>query len=381
MKVNGYNMLKVIIIVLLVFILLSAQLLLILILFFRKHEFEKAKERSILFTLNILDEFLKSKNKEELEVLRNNLITKKDNFFSELMLSFKKLKNRDKKILKDEIDIIFNKIEETFQEKLGDYSSNAVLNKIENLFDKFTENASKKNANDISINIPSKFYDMINNDKINNDNLNDENSYDIEKNKVLEVNKRFEKFDKLKSLEPSSSEEFKEVPKIPKEYFDQNLKEDELADQIRTLTIKETELQVLLESIYKKAKADKLSLLINTNQKFSFIQIHKIGFNDTKVSRILLNDDNVLIKQLYSMQRIIYAHNYSKYGNIFSDIKITQELKDVNALFIFPVKIYGDTRALILLFFETNNNKNLEYLVNIFKDYSKLIKKNIMKLL
>lgn len=376
MKVNGYNMLKVVIIILMVFILLFTQLLLILILVFRKHEFEKAKEKSIIFTLNILDEFLKSKNKAELEILRNNLITKKDNFFTELMLSFKKLSNRDKKILKDELDIIYKKIDETFKEKLVDYSSNAILNKIENLFDKFSDAASKKNNNDISINIPPKFYEMI-----NKDNSNIENSYEMEKNNELEVNKRFEKFEKLKSLDPLSIEEFKEVPKIPKEYFDQYLKEDKLADQIRTLTIKETELQVLLESIYKKANADKLSLLINTNQKLSFIQIHKIGFNDTKVSKILLNENNVLVQQLYSMQRIIYAHNYSKYVNLFSDIKIIQELNDVNALFIFPVKIYGDTRALILLFFNDDSNKNLEFLVNIFKDYSKLIKKNIMKLL
>ncbi len=368
------NYINIIIIILLILLFLSLQLLLIIILFIKKQEFGKAKDKSILFTLKILDELLNSKNKEELEKLHKDLTGRKEEFFEDLILDFKKLSVRDKKILKDELDMIFKKIDDSFQEKLGDYSTNKILDKIELIFDKISDAISIKTLNDTSIEIPTK---LSNNNKLI-DNVTFENNNEVTDQ---ELNKKFAKFEKLKNQETSPAEEFKKVPKIPKEFFSQNLKNNELADQIRSLSIEHTELQVLLEEIHKSANANKLSLLISTNKEFSFIEIHKIGFNDKEISRVILNEHNILIKHLYSMKRIIYVKNYKKYGNLFTEIKTIQALKEMKALFLFPIKYYGDIRALILLFFNEDNNNELGSLVDIFKSYTKLIKKNIMKLL
>lgn len=366
------NLINIILIILIISIFLFLQLLLIFLLFFKKQDFGKAKDKSILFILTILKELLKSKNREELEKLHNELNRKKKIFFKDLILDYKKLSKKDKKILKEELDMIFKKIDDTLQEKLEDYSTSSVLNKIESLFDKISGTISKKTINKTSMNISSELKRKIS-DHINS-------KYESE-NTDLELNKKFEKFNKLNEHTSSSIEEFKEVPKIPKSFFNQSLKDDELAVQIRNLSLEHTELQILLQRIYREAGANKLSLLLTTHVNFSFIEIHKVGFGNKEIKRIILNEKNILIKHLYLKKRITYIKNYKKYGNLFTENKTIKELKDMNSLLIFPVKYYGDIRALILLFFNKDKNNNLDFLISIFKKYSKLLKKNILKLL
>ena len=366
------NLINIILILLIISFFLFLQLLLIFVLLYRRQDFGKAKNKSILFILSILDELLKSKNREDLEELHNKLNRKKENFFKDLLLDYKKLSKKDKKILKDELDMIFKKIDDTFHEKLEDYSTNTVLDKIESLFDKISETISKKAINDSSMNISSELKDKI------NDHINSEYN---DKNAELELNKKFEKFNKLNEQTSSTIEEFKEVPKIPKSFFNQSLKDDELAAQIRNLSLEHTELQILLQRIYKEAGANKLSLLLTTHVDFSFIEIHKVGFGDKEIKRIILNKKNILIKHLYLKKRITYIKNYKKYGKLFTENKTIKELKDMNSLLIFPIKYYGDIRALILLFFNEDKNNNLDFLISIFKKYSRLLKKNILKLL
>ena len=91
-------------------------------------------------------------------------------------------------------------------------STNKILDKIELIFDKISDAISIKTLNDTSIEIPSKLSDK-------NKLIDNERSKNISEVTDQELNKKFAKFEKIKNQEMSPDEEFKKVPKIPKDFF------------------------------------------------------------------------------------------------------------------------------------------------------------------
>ena len=172
-------------------------------------------------------------------------------------------------------------------------------------------------------------------------------------------------------------ERYDQLHKIPKEFYEVDIKNDKLAEEIRELSLQKPQLQLILEDIYKKIKADKLLLLINTSkEKYCFIQSHQIGFEDIKkIEKVFLNKDNMLIRRVYFTKRMTYVPDIDKLNNIFNNDEFKDINSDMKSLFIYPIKLFGRIRSLIFFFFRKEESNKLDILIDILeKNKQKLIK-------
>lgn len=140
-------------IILFYFFLFTFYLLILALLFFRKTDFEKAKEKFFVFTAALLEEMIQAKSREELEMIHRHLDARKQIAFQNVLLDFKGLKEKDKTTLEDQIDSVFNKIEQSYQQRIGNNLNDASLERMEMLLEKFINTIAEKG---IQLNTPVK---------------------------------------------------------------------------------------------------------------------------------------------------------------------------------------------------------------------------------
>jgi len=140
--------------IIIVFYLAVFTLYLLILSFFllsEKSKYERAKGKASLFTAALLEEIINAKNKNELASLQRHLSIKKENAFKILINDTKKLDEKEIKNIKDQLDLVFDKINETLEDKLKDYTGSGNLDKVEALLEKFVNTIAQKG---IQINAP-----------------------------------------------------------------------------------------------------------------------------------------------------------------------------------------------------------------------------------
>ena len=412
--------------------IITLYLLILAIFLFKKSEFEKAKEKSILFSVAILDEMLKARSREELETLHSNLKIKKDNVYNDLMADIKKISGEDKKVIEEQIELIFNKLEESFEKKLSGYSSNSNVEKLELLFEKFADTIAKKGIN---INAPISFdakevrpaeiseaeeieeldeieeaedveeleeaeaeelqavedvgeatealeetADLEELEEIQEDEGTEQSALIDESEEIEEL----EEVEEPEIIDDSETigelEEEEEVPKIPEEFYNEKEKEDELAEKIKELSKEKTVLQLMLDDIFNNIQGHFLSLLINSTDKYSYYDIYQIGKKNYFKS-LELNNESVIVQRIYSSHRIVYIKDPVKFADIFKNKDlIDAKLKDSDSFFIYPVSIFGRVKALVIISFKKDMDDELESIMDFFESNKKVLRKEVIKL-
>ena len=498
-------------------------LLILSILFFRKSDFDKAKEKLSLFTAVILEEMIQAKNMEDLGKMHRQLKSRKEKAFQNLLTDFKNLKGKDKEKLELQLDMVFNRIEESFDKKFGSFDGGEFFERIERLLNQFVNTIAEKG---IQINSPlniaaipgkvipqreerelksvelggieevevleelreeveavsepeeieeigiaeeveelseveglvetdgviepekveeqkdteeiaeaeeleevkeveelaeieaveeeeksilledfpkldtftkkeespkevrisqdqeeKKAEELIDKSETLEENIGIEQLFEIKDEELQENKDVSEEYEYLESID--ELEEDGDVPKIPEEFYEDNVKkkDDELADEIKQLSLQKTNLQILLEDIHKRMKVDKLSLLINIKQEHCFIQIHQIGTDSTNIEEVVLLEDNVLVQHVYSTKRMVYIANVERLKQIFNNKEFEKEYIDMHSLFIYPIKLFGKIRSLILFFFKKDAKDILEPLVEILEENKQTLRRDILRLM
>ncbi|MBN2544979.1 MAG: cache domain-containing protein [Spirochaetes bacterium] len=172
------------------------------------------------------------------------------------------------------------------------------------------------------------------------------------------------------------------VPKIPDDYYNEdNLKSDELAGSIKELLIEKTPIQMVIEEINNELKPFKITLLMNIQDKYNFIQIHQVGFKHAKIEKISLDENDLLTRHLFTNKRMIFVADINKVRNAFINEKFEKELYNIKSLMIYPVKIFSKIRSLLLIFFEKDESDNLEKIIDTLESKKDELKKSVIKLI
>lgn len=142
-----FKLKKTQVMILFYFVLFSIYLLVLLIMFLKKSDLEKAKEKISLFVAALLEDMIEAKSKEELDRIYRYLSLKKENILTDILSNFRKLKDKDKKALEEELDDIFNRITESFKKREIITNDSSSLDKIESLLEKFVSVIAEKGIN------------------------------------------------------------------------------------------------------------------------------------------------------------------------------------------------------------------------------------------
>ncbi|MCG8571314.1 MAG: hypothetical protein MJB14_14360 [Spirochaetes bacterium] len=197
---------------------------------------------------------------------------------------------------------------------------------------------------------------------------------------LLEELDELEELEELEELDEAEILEDNEIPTIPDEYYNVDSKKDQLAENIKKLELKKTPLQKLLDELYQNTKANKLSLMIQLNDRGSFIQTYQIGFGKQKVQKYILDTNNLIVHHIYLTERVVYVSEINKLSSLFHNKNFENEFVDIESLIIYPVKIFKKIRALVFLGFEQEAKDKLENFIDFIQSNNYEIRKNITKI-
>jgi hypothetical protein len=172
-----------------------------------------------------------------------------------------------------------------------------------------------------------------------------------------------------------------EVPKIPEDLYYTDGKEDELSQKIQSLEFTKSPLQLFLDQVYYNTQADNLALLINIIEKNQFLMTYQVGQNENTVSRINLDYNNHIIRHIFETERIAYVSDINKAKDLFHEGEFRSQLTGFQSLFIYPVKLFGKIRSLIILGFKGDAKDRLETLVTILEDNKDTLRRDIMRII
>jgi hypothetical protein len=226
-------------------------------------------------------------------------------------------------------------------------------------------------VNDIPVEIENKQVKS----KIENDSLG-KNEQEAVYTDIDELDEEIETY-----IEDETSVENEDVPKIPSDFYDVSGKTDELAQQIKEITDIKTPLQTILEKIYVELKADKISLLINTKGKTSFLQINQVGNDQLLPEMMVMDETNPLVKHIYEKQRMVFVSDIKKYKTVCDNRAFLKTYSDMKSLFVYPIKFFNKIRAIILIFFKDDRTDYLESIIDSFEKNQAKMKKEISKIL
>ena len=374
---------KILILFLIVFVTFFLFILSILLLIGRTR-YETVRDKLSLLAASIMEEIINSKSIADLEKIKKNLKNKKDNMYKLLKINSKKISKKSLNSIEDQLNIIFNKIENILVQNLEGKSSSSILDKVEMLLEKLMNVVTEKgiqinssintaainqyndsqnynvlkNINDLNkveellemediiepkenlvdentnnpeelqeindetgqdilntmeeieeipeFKIPNQQQDIKNNDDLNelfevedvnvmSDNIQYSDEVDIvgdiqdinadkeEINFEFDINNT--KFENSEIIQEDKDNK-NEVPIIPKEFYEINKKDDELANQINELNDDKSGIQHLLKEIYQAFHVDNLMVLINEKNENNFKQINQIGNNQNNYKRV-----------------------------------------------------------------------------------------------
>jgi hypothetical protein len=192
----------------------------------------------------------------------------------------------------------------------------------------------------------------------------------------------FEEPDLEESIDgQSQADADSDIPKIPEEFYVNNVINDELTKEIKKIERQKTSLQILLDDVYEKIGAKLMSLLIKLQTKDSFMQTFQKGFANNLIDRVELDGNNVIVRHIFTNERLIFISDIKKTKHLFQNIEFEKEYSTAQSLLIYPVKIFGKIRALLILAFETDVKENLEMIIKILEKNKENLRKNIMKLI
>ena len=223
--------------------------------------------------------------------------------------------------------------------------------------------------------------------------LDDENLIPLEEEEISESLEENVSIENIEDLFEMKEENFKaenyekheeiheEIPRLPDEFYKDNVIKDELYLKIKNIESKKTNLKDFLERSFEEIGADKLALLINLSGKNNFMQTFQLGFSETNVEKIELDENNVIVQHIFLTERLVYVSDMEKTKHLFHNDKFEFYYQDIKSLFIYPVKIFGKIRSLILVGFKTDAKDKLEKLITILEENKKELRKNIIKLI
>ena len=267
-------------------------LLVLAIILFRKNEISKLKDKSILFSISIFDEIMKAKTKEELEKLHEQFETKKENFFQDIVKDLKKVKTQDKKILEDQINLIFNKIDESFNKKLENEPNKVNFDRIELIFEKFIETIAQKGINiNAPVNVGAKVKTETKIDKkipIEVEAVTDVE--ELEEAEAVEELEEIEKAEPLEELEEIGAteplEELEEVEELPLDNEAEKIEEVPVLEESEAEPVEELPVEEIVEEPQiketNKRPADEIEDLITLEEKVDENPAPETG-NKTKI--------------------------------------------------------------------------------------------------
>ncbi len=420
-------------------------LVLALLLHFERSKFERLRGEASLFTSELIEEIITAKNRDELEKIKKQLKVKKENVFKNLFndnnIKEKDIKELDRELnfiftkINDLVEqkmrdhsgsgnldkveqllekfvstiaekgiqintplninqtILKEKTKGSLDEKLEEVEEAGEVEEVEEINELETseETGKAEKTNEIE---EAEEVEEINELETSEATEKAEKTNEIEEaEEVEEINEletseateNAEKVNEIKEAEKAynnlETSEIEEVPKIPQEFYNGNQKDDVLAKAIQEIANEKSELDLLLENIYVETKADKLSLLINVKKKNAFIQINQIGNESKNVEKVVLDENNILVKHIYSTHRMVYVANIKKFKDICDNPVFLKSFSGMKSLFIYPFKIFGKIRSVILLFFREEKNDSLEKFVDIFEKYKTELRKNLIKII
>ena len=135
-----------------------------------------------------------------------------------------------------------------------------------------------------------------------------------------------------------------------------------------------------MDEIYEDTDTKKLSLLINLKNKNNFLETNQIGFFNNKIENFELDENNLIVKHIYSSKRVVFISDLEKVKEFFHNNKFEQKYDDLQSLIIYPIKIYGQIKALLFLGFSEKNSDNLAKIVKKIEQTSVKLKKLILKI-
>jgi len=186
----------------------------------------------------------------------------------------------------------------------------------------------------------------------------------------------------IKDFEIDKNAEKEElIPKIPEDFYKINVIEDDLSEQIKSIEKPKTPLQILLENLYEKTGASKLSLLINLNQRNMFIPTFQKGFEFKKIERIELDENNPVIKHLFLTERLVFVTDVNKVKTFFHGNDWSEICENEKTFLVYPIKVFGKIRGLIIFAFKYDNKNNLENIIKVIDVNKEELKKYVLKLI
>jgi hypothetical protein len=220
------------------------------------------------------------------------------------------------------------------------------------------------------------------------DTENTEEIEDIEETEDAESVEELESVEEASSVNPENASELEElpesgneIPKIPEEFYVDNVIEDDLTKEIKKIEKQKTALQILLDDIYEKTGTRYMSLLIKLQTKNSFMQTFQKGFKNTFIDRIEIDGNNILIQHIFTNERLVFISDLKKTSHLFQNLEFEKEYENAKSLLIYPVKIFGKIRALLILAFETDEKENLDKIIKILEKNKENLRKSVMKLI
>ncbi|HOV15069.1 MAG TPA: hypothetical protein PK771_12340, partial [Spirochaetota bacterium] len=71
----------------------------------------------------------------------------------------------------------------------------------------------------------------------------------------------------------------------------------------------------------------------------------------------------------------------NKVKELFHNNKFDQKYNDIKSLFIYPLKIFGQIKALLLIGFKDNVNEKLSDIVNTLEKNNDVLRKQVIKII
>ncbi len=177
--------------------------LLILMIFIAsdRSRLSRIRGRASLFTASIVEEIIRARSRNDLETILKELDLKRENTLHLLIDNPEKIREKDMSFIKEQLNVVFDKISGLLETKLKEFGQGASLDKVEMLLEKFVNTIAEKG---IQINAPLNVT-QVRNAKQLEDNLKEIEVEEIESLDGIEEAEAAEEISPLESVEEAES--------------------------------------------------------------------------------------------------------------------------------------------------------------------------------